>query len=565
MKAGLYVATLTVKDANGVPSVDTVNVNVRQIESEPANVQSVPDTHDPETNRLNLQAALERAALNPQTNEILLPAGFIANDPIILPARSKAFGTYVTVRAADLSTLPSLKRVTSDDRNKLFKINARPASVTGYNQAILIRTTSNYFRFVGMEINRTGATNTYKNDIIAVDVDASETRPSHLIFDRILIDAKANHTVRAFAPNSEVTSLLNSSILNVRSTGVETKAVGQWSGNGPLAIVNNRLEAAAINFLVGGAYVNYESEILDGLVFRGNYSWKNPQWVGPNGESLGSVIKNLWELKCGHNIVAAGNIFENNYADGQSGEAILIKSGAQPEEANPRAEVSDVDFRNNKILNTRAGFNVVGIQSWIAPHPPLANHIRFSNNFWQEREGRGNLVLSPNYFELNHNTFISTGEMGTFLMTEQAGTMPDYKAPGLKLLNNLSHSVIYNSIHSPVGPGTTALNYAFWGWEARANVFTWARADWYSAGNFFPTAYESIFASYATGNYSLASRSIYRGAATDGLDIGADMEALNASTLSATSGIWNPIAAEPPAPPTILTPKSLKRKPFVLL
>ena len=553
MQPGVYTAVLALKDAAvtaspgtsslGTVSTDTVTVTVFAVPGAAgANVQTLIDTGNPETNKANLQQALNVAALNPNSNEIVVPAGFVANDPIILPARDRSFGTYVTVRAADLSALPPLQRVTANDRSKLFKIDARPAWVTGYNQAIVIPASANYYRFIGMEINRSGGEDSYKNDIIAVEFDPStEIRPSHLIFDRMLIDVKGTYTVRAFAPNSEYTSLLNSSILNVRTRGVETKAVGQWSGNGPLGVINNRLEAAAINFLVGGATVNYQSEILDGLVFRGNHSWKDPAWVGPNGESLGYTVKNLWELKAGHNSVCAGNIFENNYTDGQSGEGILIKSAAQDSEANPWAEVRNLDFRNNKILNSRAAFSIVGIQSWIAPHPNYANHIRFVNNFWSTRGGRGNLILSPHYFELIHNTFVTSGSTGQALYVEQtapAGVTGDYKAPGLKILNNLMPPGEYGAIFSSYGQGYLALDYGFSSWDVRKNTFSGGIGWQNPAGNYDPTDYPSLFRDYAVGDYALPFVSIYRNAGTDSRDIGADMPILNAETATASSGFW---------------------------
>ena len=547
MQPGVYTAQLTIRDTSGV-FTDTATVRVLPINSSVS--QTLVDTGNPETNKVNLQAALNTAALNPASNEIVVPAGFVANDPIILPARDRSLGTYVTVRTSDLSSLPPMRRVTVADRSKLFKIDARPAGVTGYNQAIVIGLNSNYFRFVGMEITRSGELGSYKTDLIAVDLDNAttvEARPSHLIFDRVLLDARETFTTRAFAPNSEFTSLLNSSILSVRTNGTETKAIGQWTGNGPLAVVNNRLEAAAINFLVGGAPVTFPSEILDGLVFRGNHSWKDPRWIGPNGESIGSNIKNLWELKCGHNIIAEGNIFENNYADGQSGEAILIKSAAQDDSSNPYAEVSGVDFRNNKILNTRAGFSIVGVQSWVAPHPPYANHIRFVNNFWQMRSGRGNMLLSPEYFELNHNTFIS-GAAGNevslyqFLYVEQtlpAGQSGDRKVPGLKIVNNLSPGTYYGGIFSSYGQGTAALNYGFSSWDVRSNAFSLSPVFAYPTGNFFPSDYEGIFANYIAGDFSLPNTSAYRTAATDGRAVGADMAVIALRTNGAMTGTWS--------------------------
>jgi hypothetical protein len=535
MIPGVYTATLSVKNTSGEISTDTVTVNVLPVGS--ASSQILTDSGNPETNRLNLQAAINAAAWNPAGSEIVVPAGFEANDPLIVPARSKSFGTYVTVRVADLSNLPALKRVGREDRTKLFRLHARAASASGYNAAIIVTAEANYFRFIGINIYRTGA---YKNDIISIETDSAERKASHIIFDRLILDGNGSDTVRGFRPNGENISLLNSSIYDIKMPNVESKAIGQWSGNGPIAIVNNRLEAASINFLVGGMTQNYDSEVLDGLVFRGNHSWKNSEWVGPNGEARGYAVKNQWELKQGKNMVCVGNIFENNYPDAQTGDAILIKSAAQNTESNPRAEVANLDFRNNKVLNTRGGFNVTGIQSWIAPHPPVANHIRFYNNLFEEREGRGNLILAPDYFELNHNTFIARGAkmQGFYIERNGPNERADRQGQGFKMLNNLVYNSLYGSVFANTGAGTAALNYGYINYDVRANVFAGSNAGAYPSGNFFPTLYETLFTDYANSVFTLTGGSPYQTAATDGSVVGANMVALNAAVSPAVTGLW---------------------------
>jgi hypothetical protein len=64
---------------------------------------------------------------------------------------------------------------------------------------------------------------------------------------------------------------------------------------------------------------------------------------------------------------------------------------------------------------------------------------------------------------------------------------------------------------------------------------------------------KSEFVDYAGGNYSLKSNSPYKGAATDGKDIGADIVTINSSTASAKSGIWNS-GTPTPNPTPIPTP-----------
>jgi hypothetical protein len=316
---------------------------------------------------------------------------------------------------------------------------------------------------------------------------------------------------------------------------LKQKPLLNGTGAGPLAVVNNRLEAASINSLIGGTYVQSGDDILDGYVFRGNHVWKDPNWLGQ-----GYAMKNLWELKQGFNSVSVGNVFENNYAEGQSGEAILIKS--MTDEGCHYCEVRNVDFRNNKVLNTRAGFNVINMQAFLAPYPKYANHIRFANNFWEQTYGRGNLSQGADYFELTHNTFVSL-QGNSFFMAYSSGStgVPEtYKAPGFKLLNNIVYDATYQvALRCDHANGTGALtDHLIEGWDVRKNVMGGALEHLHPGGNFYPTSVNPEFVDYAGGNYNLKAGSMYKNAGTDGKDLGADWSVLNASTASAMSGLW---------------------------
>src|SRR5688572_12690676 len=194
----------------------------------------------------------------------------------------------------------------------MFRINAQPPGSPGgvEHYAVLIGPGTNYFRFVGMEVVRTGGAGSFKNDLVGVEYSGT-ARPSHFILDRVLLDGNGAGVNRAYAPNGSEFSLLDSSVHDIKAPGYESKAIGMWSGKGNLAVVNNYLEAASINTLIGGAYTDPEN-LIDGIVFRGNDSWKNPEWRGQ-----GYAVKNLFELKSGVNVVADGNMLENNLADTQ--------------------------------------------------------------------------------------------------------------------------------------------------------------------------------------------------------------------------------------------------------
>jgi hypothetical protein len=226
---------------------------------------------------INLQAAVNAAAAKSATGEVRVPAGFVFNDPLILPARTAT--NYVTIRVADLSALPANVRVTGSaaDKAKLFRMDMRGAPVTGYNNAVQMNLGANYYRIIGMEIrHQRSEVNT---DMIGNEYTSDwRTDNSHFIFDRCLLDGNGFETRKAAVLNGKTMSLINSSVLDIKARGVETKAVAQWEGAGPLAVVNNRLEAASINLLIGGASDPGAAGILDGLAFRGNHVWKNPNW-----------------------------------------------------------------------------------------------------------------------------------------------------------------------------------------------------------------------------------------------------------------------------------------------
>ena len=69
------------------------------------------------------------------------------------------------------------------------------------------------------------------------------------------------------------------------------------------------------------------------------------------------------------------------------------------------------------------------------------------------------------------------------------------------------------------------------------NVIAGGNAAIYPADNLFPSSLDAVgFLDPAGGNYRLAASSPYKNAATDGTDIGANMDALGAATASVISG-----------------------------
>ncbi|TMI79287.1 MAG: hypothetical protein E6H03_10565, partial [Bacillati bacterium ANGP1] len=73
----------------------------------------------------------------------------------------------------------------------------------------------------------------------------------------------------------------------------------------------------------------------------------------------------------------------------------------------------------------------------------------------------------------------------------------------------------------------------------------------YPPNNFFPPTPADVgFVNYAGGDYRLAASSPYKNAGTDGKDVGADINAINAATANVISGATS---AASPSPPVTLS------------
>src|SRR5438105_4308476 len=89
---------------------------------------------------------------------------------------------------------------------------------------------------------------------------------------------------------------------------------------------------------------------------RGNYFFKPLAWK--NG---GWAVKNLLELKNAQRVLVDGNVFENNWTDGQPGNGILATVRNQGDTA-PQSTVANYTFQYNVIKNVEGySFNILGL------------------------------------------------------------------------------------------------------------------------------------------------------------------------------------------------------------
>jgi hypothetical protein len=247
------------------------------------------------------------------------------------------------------------------------------------------------------------------------------------------------------------------------------------------------------------------------------------------------MVKNIFELKNAQDVVVEGNVFENNWVAAQPGYAIVFTPRNQSGTA-PWVVVQRVTFQNNIVRHTAGGVNILGVDN---NFPSLrTNHIFVLNNVFDDLTsatwGSGSRPFQmgggADTVIIDHNTVVTTDSAILWL----------YGAPSTSTLytNNMSAHNSYGILGSGSSPGTASINTYLPGGVVTGNVLAGGSASKYPAGNFFPTvsAWQSNFVNYAAGDYRLTAASAYNGAGTDGKNLGADIDAVNAQTANALTG-----------------------------
>src|SRR5205807_3716575 len=100
-------------------------------------------------------------------------------------------------------------------------------------------------------------------------------------------------------------------------------------------------------------------------------------------------VKNAFELKNARRVLVDGNVFEEVWASGQDGTAIVLKSANQ-DGACPWCVSEYVIFRNNIVRRAAQGLviNAAEVGRRGLPMPKKVNHVRFENVLFEEIGGK---------------------------------------------------------------------------------------------------------------------------------------------------------------------------------
>jgi hypothetical protein len=496
----------------------------------------------------DFQTALDRADPG---DEIVLEAGATYTGNFILPLKGASEG-WITIRTSDTAGLPK-EGVRAEPRHAGAMPKIVDPKGTG---AISTALGAGRYRLVGLEIT---VSQSVENAWALVslgsggsDQSSREVVAHHLILDRVYVHGDPSHNCfRCVALNSASSAVIDSYLSDGHALGFDAQAICGWNGPGPFKIVNNYLEGSGENVMFGGGDPAIPELVPADIEFRRNHCFKPLSWkVGdPSYAGIPWTVKNLFELKNARRVLIEGNVFENNWVHAQAGTGILFTVRNQGGNA-PWSAVGDVRMVNNLVRNTPTAFVVMGEDSPNRSQPSRRFLIR--NNVFEGIERTAFTISSgADDVEIDHNTFMPT-KYSAFVMSGLAGHDASGNAIGkpcarFKLTNNIMGFGLYGAgidggknTFAEAFPGLTWDKNLFVGFgEGRAQAAMEHRA--YPPGSLFEPRrtgdgaqgdadWPSVgFLDLEGGDYRLARASKYMGLGTDGKDLGADIDALNAA------------------------------------
>jgi len=202
-------------------------------------------------------------------------------------------------------------------------------------------------------------------------------------------------------------------------------------------------------------------------------------------------------------------------------------------DSGPQATIEDVQIRNNILKHTSEGFNILGHDDE-GRITQTGHGLRIENNLLLDING-GRLKGDGIFIKIsgmadvvvNHNTVMHSGNIITV-----------YGAPdtGFVFTNNIIKHNEYGIIGQDHAPGRDTLSSFFPRAVVRRNVIVGTDVTAYPTDNFYPPTLAKIgLVDPASDDYRLRPDSPYKGKATDGKDVGCDLDALKKATAGVVS------------------------------
>lgn len=462
----------------------------------------------------DLQAALNAAQ---RGDVIQLAAGATFTGNFVLPA--KAGSGWVTITTAT-ALPPAGTRVTPQSAASYARIqspNAMPTIKTASSGA------ASFYRLMGIEVASTASMTYSLVQLYNTSAATVSDIPQGIILDRVYVHGNSSQTLqRCVVLNSRNSAVVDSWLSDCHGKGMDTQAIVAWATPGPLVIENNYLEGAGENIMFGGADPGINGVVPSDITIRRNHVFKPLSWQGVWS------VKNLFEVKNAQRVLVEANVFENNWADAQTGFAFVLKSANQDGNCD-WCVAQDLTIRANLIKNSPGGFNIMDRQTLNGGTAIPANDFLIAQNVLEDvaqSSQAGTRVLfqilgTVRNISIAHNTGFSDDKVILF---------DGSPTSALVIRDNLFSRGTYGVFGSNKGEGTSALTYYAPDGVFRGNIVVAAPATKYPTANYYPSSSLNVgMTDYPDGDYTLSSTSPYYSGGTDSTPPGADVGALDAA------------------------------------
>lgn len=511
-----------------------------------------------------VEAALRSASCG---DTVVLQAG-TTFAPFTLPPKKCDTAHWITIRTSAASDLPPegtrltpcyAGQASLPDRphyacptpkNALARVELKAAA-----GAITVAEGANHYRIIGLELTRTAGTGTVYALI------RFEDGIDHVIIDRSWIHGTPlDESVRGVnLGGSSYVGIVDSYFNDfhcIAKTGSCTDAQAIVGGNsnvpaGVYKIVNNYLEGAAENILFGGAAA---SQIPADIEIRRNYMFKPLSWQPgrPNFIGKSFIVKNLFEIKNAERLLFEGNVLENSWGGfSQVGWGIVLT---------PRgnwAADRDITIRYNTISHVGSGFQIAASQhqlrsgQWVDSianeHVSIhdvtvddMNAVTYNGDGIAFQISSGLVANKPlNNVTINHVTVHTRGRIKCLIIV---GVAPkNSRLPfAISFTDNIVPAGKYSVWSTGLGtcpksgqPAATFEN-CWKSFQVTNNVivdYPNGQGPWPS-GNFQVKDMDGVGfedLNREDADYRLSAASRFKGKASDGKDVGADIDAIRAA------------------------------------
>jgi hypothetical protein len=442
--------------------------------------------------------------------------------------------------STELANLPALR---STDTNYLFQATNNSAGC---------------YWLLGLDMNQNAGN---FQTVVAWGDQSSLNYPHDLVIDHSYVHGLATEPlIRCILFNGIWQAAVDSYISDCHKVGQDTQAIEGWDGYGPILIQNCFLEAAGENFMEGGAAPQTVGTVPADITIKGNEFFKPLAWrkADPTYNGTNFSVKNLLENKNAQRELITGNYFLNTWSDSQSTGAFLFDIESTGG-ADPAAAIEDVNFNFNVLQNSERVALLATSDSNSRNINQPDHRIYFHDNLYYNIDGClwGNCGSNQNFslgctpptapfagFDLwfVHET-IASANTAENTIWQCGGGGPSGFTYGIRFKDSIIDTGAFGGFFtSGFGAGNAVItnsapdakldhNCAYGSGGGIGNLSNFASTQ-------TPANQAAVFVNPGT-DFHVSVSSVCHLAASDGLDMGANINAVNAATAGVVKTLSN--------------------------